>query len=68
MFDAFMHIGCFKGDVRFDKKIDGTNAEYKQSIIEGDHADAPYYAFVVKSISDYERKFKYMMTDIFKDW
>lgn len=68
VFDAFMHIGCFKGDVSLDKRIEGTKEEYKQSIIEGDYMDAPYYAFVIKSINDYEMKLKYMITDIFKNW
>lgn len=34
VFDAFIHIGCFKGDVDFDKKIEGTKKKYKQSILE----------------------------------
>ena len=34
VFDAFIHIGCFKGDVDFDKKIEGTKKTYKQSILE----------------------------------
>lgn len=70
VFDAFIHIGCFKGNVDFDKKIEGTREKYKQSILEGidGNLDVPYYAFVIKSIEDYEMKLGYVLTDVFKNW
>lgn len=70
VFDAFVHIGCFKGDIEFDKKIEGTREKYKQSILEGTdgNLDVPYYAFVIKSIEDYEMKFGYILTDVFRNW
>ena len=70
VFDAFIHIGCFKGDVEFDKKIEGTREKYKQSILEGidGNLDVPYYAFVIKSIKDYEIKLDYVLTDVLKNW
>lgn len=70
VFDAFIHIGCFKGDVNFDKKIEGTGKKYKQSILEGadDVLDVPYYAFAIESIEDYEKKLGYVITDVFKNW
>ncbi len=70
VFDAFIHIGCFKGDVDFDKKIEGTRDKYKQAILEGTEGnlDVPYYAFVIKSIEDYEKKLGYVLTDVFKNW
>ena len=30
--------------------------------------DVPYYAFVIKSIEDYEMKLGYVLTDVFKNW
>lgn len=30
--------------------------------------DVPYYAFVIKSIDDYEMKLAYILTDVFKNW
>ncbi len=70
VFDAFIHIGCFIGDVEFEKKIEGTRAKYKQSIIEGSdkNMDVPYYAFAISSINDYEMKLKYIINDIFANW
>lgn len=70
VFDAFIHIGCFNGDVDFDKKIEGTRDKYKHAILEGakGNLDVPYYAFVIKSIEDYERKLGYVLTDVFKNW
>ena len=70
VFDAFIHIGCFKGDVDFDKRIEGSREKYKQSILEGTggNMDVPYYAFVIKSIDDYEMKLAYILTDVFKNW
>ncbi len=70
VFDAFIHIGCFKGDVEFDKKIEGAREKYKQSILEGidGNLDVPYYAFVIKSIKDYEIKLDYVLTDVLKNW
>lgn len=70
VFDAFIHIGCFKGDVEFDKKIEGTREKYRQSILEGINGnfDVPCYAFVIKSIEDYEIKLDYVLTDVFKNW
>jgi hypothetical protein len=70
VFDAFIHIGCFKGDVDFDKKIEGTSEKYKQSILEGidGNLDIPYYAFVIKSIENYEMKLSYVLSDVFKNW
>ena len=43
---------------------------YKQSILEGTggNMDVPYYAFVIKSIDDYEMKLAYILTDVFKNW
>ena len=60
----------FKGNVDFDKKIEGTREKYKQSILEGidGNLDVPYYAFVIKSIEDYEMKLGYVLTDVFKNW
>lgn len=70
VFDAFIHIGCFNKDVEFDKKIEGTRREYKQSLIEGTgkNMDVPYYAFVISTIADYETKLKYIINDIFINW
>ena len=70
VFDAFIHIGCFKGDEDFDKRIEGSREKYKQSILEGTggNMDVPYYAFVIKSIDDYEMKLAYILTDVFKNW
>lgn len=70
VFDAFIHIGCFNKDVKFDKKIEGTRREYKQSLIEGtgENMDAPYYVFVISAIEDYEIKLKYIIDDIFANW
>lgn len=70
VFDAFIHIGCFNGDVVFDKKMDGRKEKYKQSIIEGsgENLDVPYYAFAISSIEDYEKKLRYVINDIFTNW
>lgn len=70
VFDAFVHIGCFRGDVNFDKRIDGTNEKYRQSILEGEdeNVDVPYYAFAIKSIEDYKMKLGYVVSDVFKNW
>ena len=70
VFDAFAHIGCFRGDVNFDKRIDGTNEKYRQSILEGEdeNVDVPYYAFAIKSIEDYKMKLGYVVSDVFKNW
>lgn len=70
VFDAFIHIGCFKGDVDFDKRIEGTKEKYKQLIIEGEgiNMDIPCYAFAIKSIEDFRMKLSYMLADVFKDW
>ncbi len=70
VFDAFLHIGCFKGDVKFDKKIEGTREKYKQSILEGtgSNMDVLYYAFIIKSCEDFTKKFAYILNDIFKNW
>ena len=70
IFDAFIHIGCFRGDVEFDKKIKETKKTYKQDIMEGknDCLDVPYYAFIIESIEDYKVKFEYILDDIFENW
>ena len=70
VFDAFIHIGCFKGDIDFDKQIEGTKEKYKRSVLEGedDNLDVPYYAFIIKSISDYEMKLGHVLTDVFENW
>lgn len=70
IFDAFIHIGCFRGDVEFDKKIKETKKTYKQDILEGknDCLDVPYYAFIIESIEDYKVKFEYILDDIFENW
>lgn len=70
IFDAFIHIGCFKGDVEFDIPFNGTREKYKQGIInaESDSYDAPFYAFTIKSIGDYQKKILYIIEEIFKNW
>lgn len=70
VFDAFVHIGCFRGDVVFDKTVEETTKTYKQDILEGnrDCNDVPYYAFVIESMEDYKVKFNYILDDIFKNW
>lgn len=70
IFDAFIHIGCFKGDVEFDIPFNGTREKYKQGIInaESDSYDAPFYAFTIKSIGDYQKKIFYIIEEIFKNW
>ncbi len=70
IFDAFIHIGCFKGDVEFDVPFNGTREKYKQGIInaESDSYDAPFYAFTIKSIGDYQKKILYIIDEIFKNW
>lgn len=71
VFDAFVHIGCFKGDAEFDINFDGTREKYKQGIInaKGDNNyDVPFYAFAIKSIDDYRKKMLYIIDEIFKNW
>lgn len=70
IFDAFVHIGCFKGDVEFDINFNGSKEKYKQGIInaKGNNYDAPFYAFSIKSIDDYKKKMLYIIDDIFKNW
>ena len=70
VFDAFIHIGCFKNDVEFDKKMKGTRKMYKQDILESEnsYSDVPYYAFAIESVEDYKFKFQYILDDIFKNW
>lgn len=70
VFDAFIHIGCFKGDVEFDKPFNGTREKYKQGIInaESDSYDVPFYAFTIKSIDDYQKKMLYIIEEIFRNW
>lgn len=70
VFDAFIHIGCFKNDVELDKKMDGTRKMYKQDILESEnsYSDVPYYAFTIESVEDYKFKFQYILDDIFKNW
>lgn len=68
--DAHIFIGCYNKDVDFDKHIDD-NTTYKQSIINSNDskkADAPYYAFSMTSIADFENKFCYIIKDILKNW
>ncbi|MDE6056081.1 MAG: hypothetical protein K2G55_20525, partial [Lachnospiraceae bacterium] len=66
----FIHIGCFKGDAEFDISFNGTKEKYKQGIInaESDNYDAPFYAFTIKSIEDYQKKILYIIDEIFKNW
>lgn len=70
IFDAFIHIGCFRGDAEFDINFSGTKEKYKQGIInaESDSYDAPFYAFTIKSIDDYKKKMLYIIDDVFKNW
>lgn len=70
IFDAFIHIGCFKGDVELDMNFSGTREKYKQGIInaESDSYDAPFYAFIIKSIDDYKKKILYIVDEIFTNW
>lgn len=70
IFDAFIHIGCFKGDVEFDVPFSGTREKYKQGIInaENDSYDAPFFAFTIKSIEDYKKKILYIIEEIFENW
>lgn len=70
--DAFVHIGCFNNGVDFNKKIDNTKEEYKQSIIQLQDdpqvPDVPYYAFSISSIENLEMKMQHILNDIFKEW
>ena len=70
LFDAFIHIGCFSNEVNFEKNFQGTQLKYKQGIIGGSDGilDVPFYAFDISSIEDYEKKLKYVIKDIFKNW
>lgn len=70
VFDAFIHIGCFKGDVELDTSFNGTREKYKQGIInaESDSYDVPFYAFTIKSIDDYKKKILYVIDEVFKNW
>ena len=56
--------------MEFDKRIERTKREYKQSLIEGtgENMDVPYYAFVITTIADYETKLKHIINDIFTNW
>lgn len=70
VFDAFIHIGCFKGDVEFNIPFNGTKEKYKQGIInaKSDDYDVPFYAFTIKSIDDYQKKILCIVDEIFKNW
>ena len=70
VFDAFIHIGCFKSDIVFDKQIAGTKEKYKRSVLEGvdGNLDVPYYTFIIKSITDYKMKLGHVLNDVFKNW
>lgn len=70
LFDAFIHIGCFSNEVNFEKNFQGTQLKYKQGIIGGSDGilDVPFYTFDISSIEDYEKKLKYVIKDIFKNW
>ena len=68
VFDAFVHIGCFKGDVTFDRKTEG--GAYRQTILEGTgcHMNVPCYAFVVTDMKAFECVFTHIVRDIIVNW
>lgn len=70
--DAYIHIGCFNNDVKFDKTINETQDKYKQGIIQlpddSQAIDAPYYAFTISSIENLQMKIEYIINDIFNQW
>lgn len=70
IFDAFVHVGCFKGDAELDINFIGTKEKYKQGIInaDGDNYDAPFFAFIIKSVEDYKKKMLYIIDEIFNNW
>lgn len=68
VFDAFVYIGCFSEDMKYDIKIDGMDACYKRGIINGKDGDVPYYAFYISSIGNFENIMEHIVCDVFENW
>lgn len=69
--DAYIHIGCFNNDVKFDKKVPNSHEKYKQGLIQSRNKeipDVPYFAFSASAIENLKIKMSFVIKEIFSQW